>query len=886
MEDTITRLYPSSPFQMILSKIIRKLSINKELYKVSLEFFISPDGCNYIIKKDRMSKILHIEEDTKNPSEKVSCVIPKKYYRFFEDESFITRFFSNVKDQLSMVDEISVLDIVDYIDENFISFQQNDGNNVEYIAAVLREKLDEERERISNHVEIFNSKLREQKSFYGRQDELYEIKQCLNSQGYAILSGEPGVGKSEIALYYALNSNANESGEKKYETIIWIRFRESLEETFRDILRYHSNDTYLASKPNAFSIAVSALNNIGKQALVIIERMNIDFRNDIDISEEVKKFRFDLIITTRSKVPDSVYVPYLHWKYMKRIDHHLRNINYEYWAVNGSFACNPFITILDWLSSNKLPFYKYEIKNSGKFGKHKLTTRAWLNRLYGFYNLPDGERKVLMFLSIFANQPYPFAFVTKVIPICNQLMMDRLVSLGWIRIYDNSSKTYVNVFQWWEYYYDYPNSVSIDEFDDMYSKIERIFNECKEAGNNADIICCGYVAERIYGNDIRWYLLRIDIANSIRCLNQQWSFQIMNKIGFGAEMAFEIANNYLSKVNKSIDSTHPTLNQYLQIWFSDDSEAKREYLSNYISDKLSNDIFLIDQWTEKFLESFLLSMSHDDKKYELCLRRILEGYKSERTLIVPTQCDDDCFASVINDILYAKEPQASPIYKTMYKYCEKNKIDFPVKKTSELIPKIKDMVPMVELIEKMYNLVYFSQPQEITQADLANLEKEICEYAKMPNITYGYLFCNTLAMMYITFGIPDSAERMLGNGKHCIIGNDNHQMYNITSSLVRTKISFYRFWGKEKSKITNKELMNRIDTEVAVFDTLDPVNRLLCKCNFYNYAYELLANSNHDGVVCWLYSECQALWKQYQKSGEKCSEICKSTFLPSNISDE
>lgn len=62
MGDTINKLFPSSPFQMILSKIIRKLSVNEELYKKSLEFFISPDGCNYIIKKDRMSKILHIEK--------------------------------------------------------------------------------------------------------------------------------------------------------------------------------------------------------------------------------------------------------------------------------------------------------------------------------------------------------------------------------------------------------------------------------------------------------------------------------------------------------------------------------------------------------------------------------------------------------------------------------------------------------------------------------------------------------------------------------------------------------------------------------------------------------------------------------------------------------
>ncbi|MBP0983983.1 MAG: hypothetical protein J6A19_09690 [Oscillospiraceae bacterium] len=834
-----------------------------------------------------MSKILHIEEKTQNPSEKVSCVIPKKYYRFFEDECFKNRFFSNVKEQLSLVDEVSVLDIVDYIDENFISFQQNDGNNVAYIAAVLREKLDEERERISNHVEILNSKLREQKSFYGRQDELYEIKQCLNSQGYAILSGEPGVGKSEIALYYALNSNANESGEKKYETIIWIKFRESLEETFRDILRYHSNDTYLASKPKAFSIAVSALNNIGKKALVIIERMNIDFRNDIDLSEDVKKFRFDLIITTRSKVPDSVFVPYLHSKYFYRIDQQLREINIDYLTVNNSLACNPFTTIINLLNSNHAPYYKYEIKNSGKFGKQKLTTRAWLNRLYGFYNMPDGERKVLMFLSIFANQPYPFAFVTKVIPICNQVMIDRMVALGWIIISDQSEKMYQNAFPWWKYYHDYPNSISIDEFDGMCSRVERIFNQHKdEEGINSDIYYCGYLALKIYGNDLKWYFLRKEIANRIYLTNQSFSLQIMMGIGSGAEMAFDIANNYTIEANKAIESAYPTLKQYLEVWFSKNTDSKIGYLSTYITDKLSNDIFLINQWAEKFLECYILHTFYDYKEYETCIRHTIEGYRSEKALIDRTKCNEGDFSAVIQDINYAIEPQSSTIYKTLRKYCEKNSIDFPDKKISKLVSKFKELVPMIVLIEKLNDIVCMSQPKSLTQAQLSEVESSIRKYLTSPNNTHALLFCNAMATLYIILGIPDSAESMLDQSQNYVTVSENELMYSITASLVRTKIEFFRCWGQADEDITNDEIMKNIDVISKEFDSLDPIHRLLGRCNFYCYVSLLLSNTNHIEVCSWLDSQSNKLWKQYQESGKHCSEICKSTFLPSNISDE
>lgn len=760
-------------------------------------------------------------------------MIPKKYYRFFEDESFKTRFFSNVKEQLGMVDEISVLDIVDYIDENFVSLQQNDGNNVEYIAAVLREKLDEERERISNHVEILNSKLREQESFYGRQDELYEIKQCLNSQGYAVLSGEPGVGKSEIALYYALNSNANESGEKKYETIIWIRFRESLKETFRDILRYNSNDTYLAGKPNAFSIAVSSLNNIGKKALVIIERMNIDFRNDIDLSEEIKRFRFDLIITTRSRVSGSIYVPYLPWKYMKRIDRQIRNINYDNSTEQENIVYNPLSTMIYCLNTSNSNYYKYEIKGSSKYGNQKLTTRAWMNRLYGFYNMPDNERKVLMFLSIFTDKIYHFRFVTTVLPICDKVMMDRLVSLGWICIYDNSAKTYVNAFPWWKYYHDYPNSISIDEFDGMCLRVESILNQHKgEEGVNTDIYYCGYLALKICGNDLKWYFLRKEIANRIYLTNQSFSLQIMMSIGSGAEMAFDIANNYTIESNKAIESAHPTLKQYLEVWFSKNIDSKIEYLSTYIADKLSNDIFLINQWAEKFLECYILHTFYNHKEYEICIRHTIEGYRSEKTLIDLTKCNEGDFSAVIQDIKYAIEPQSSPIYKTLRNYCEKNSLDFPDKKIIKLVAKIKDLVPMIVLVEKLNDIICMSQPKSLTQAQLSEVEGSIRKYLNSPNNTHALLFCNAMATLYIILGIPDSAKSMLDQSQNYITVSENELMYSITASLVRTKIELFRCWGQADKDITNDEIMKNIDVISKEFDSLDPIHRLLGRCNF------------------------------------------------------
>ena len=131
------------------------------------------------------------------------------------------------------------------------------------------------------------------KEFIGRNDEIKKCGRLLASESVVFINGIAGIGKSELAKYYASRN------KKKYINIIYLFYSGSLR---KDIAAMEfSDDTSDMDEDALFDSHYQLLHSLHQDSLVILDNFNVLPKEDAFFKEFVKN-DFELLVTTRCEI--------------------------------------------------------------------------------------------------------------------------------------------------------------------------------------------------------------------------------------------------------------------------------------------------------------------------------------------------------------------------------------------------------------------------------------------------------------------------------------------------------------------------------------------------------------------------------------------------------
>ena len=131
------------------------------------------------------------------------------------------------------------------------------------------------------------------KEFIGRNDEIKKCGRLLASESVVFINGIAGIGKSELAKYYASRN------KKKYINIIYLFYSGSLR---KDIAAMEfSDDTSDMDEDALFDSHYRLLRSLHQDSLVILDNFNALPKDDAFFKEFVKN-DFELLVTTRCEI--------------------------------------------------------------------------------------------------------------------------------------------------------------------------------------------------------------------------------------------------------------------------------------------------------------------------------------------------------------------------------------------------------------------------------------------------------------------------------------------------------------------------------------------------------------------------------------------------------
>lgn len=142
--------------------------------------------------------------------------------------------------------------------------------------------------------------------FIGRENELLDISKKIKNMNPLYLWGEPGVGKTELAIRFA---------NKYYGKVFFVTFKNSIKETIAN-LRFVEVEQY-GDISTQYQTNLELLRKYDSETILIIDNFDIENNLDPDILRTEKEFTeiinldLKIIITTRNDYGIGIHVQYL-----------------------------------------------------------------------------------------------------------------------------------------------------------------------------------------------------------------------------------------------------------------------------------------------------------------------------------------------------------------------------------------------------------------------------------------------------------------------------------------------------------------------------------------------------------------------------------------------
>ncbi len=649
----------------------------------------------------------------------------------------------------------------------FPTLEYNEDRYIESISAIFFNSLNADNACYDIRIN-FKSDHFPTRYFCGRNDEYYRLEEIIKQQRYAIISGDPGMGKTELAYHYAEKHNND------YEKRFMVRFQRSIEFTLAKLLEKTKFDHSDLTTEQKYDIVSDALRKHSKKILLIIDAVDSIVIDD-DLINMVSSTGCDFIITTRYRAKEAIILSamkkrdlnalikwelgeekYLHFKKNKGID-----------VLLEQSKSNTMLTVLlaKMLSVQNIEtiIFFYEPSHFNRLVytemiQHRkyceavrtLTFHKHTLELFSIEYLPDIHKHICYFLYNFRHNKLNREFIKKCCPICNDDEIDFLNKLSILEVLKENENEF--------YHFSY---FSISAICHTNNCIDTDFRDEISAISNMIDNHCNYdrpILEQLFklaitlkGTSQEWIECRKKIANHLMKYDSA-ELKRYSQIIYNQLYQFSTTNsqNVYFDLIRSFSETKKYLS-YLQ--------TKEEFI-----DELNTNALLIKEWLK---HSDLLIATHTP-------------YQTAKLSHKIARCLMHYLTDNFNKIEIRNTIDIGETIETLN--CEMNSVTF--KETR-----------MYRIIKKHYPTI---KAEEIpsTFSDI-RIYKKICFYTiymilldcfyEGQNNNYGYDY---LAMIYNAFSRHTEALKYISDDNKLFVGCNRVDMlvalqrYNEASELL------------------------------------------------------------------------------------------------------
>lgn len=394
------------------------------------------------------------------------------------------------------------------------------------------------------YIELTDSIITENVEFVDRKDDLFYLQEVLHKNKNVIISGQPGIGKSEIARQYAYEN------ENTYKLVLFCNYSQNIKTTlincisnldtltarFENDIIYNQLVKKIREYPNKKTISSNPEDRDEQRSLVILDGINNNLPSQEEMDELSHELNCHLIITTRCLAENSFLIEGLSHRgivslinrIVQRKEHRQLIINRNdtrsgYW---NTMALALFLRLLDkneinidTLLSGHTAYYqavqsiKIDFKKIGNKNKHSTIHRIYCD-LFSTNYLNEEQQHFLSFLSML--YPYnviPIELINLLFPDFTDDTIDQYYKLGWIFVDWNSRQ--ISLIQGAQYYIKENSSLWIEDYPEQIEHIHQHFSE-HIANNQEYLNVLWHLAKNLKGSNEKWNQCKLKIYMEIK----------------------------------------------------------------------------------------------------------------------------------------------------------------------------------------------------------------------------------------------------------------------------------------------------------------------------------------------------------------------------------